>query len=124
MNIGVKFNLSSLEIIKPGTYHFLSSLKFSTLSFKREGAKGASFLEVKLFTNGHISKWVRNSKYLLDYFGKLERLIFSIKICLLFWPCCAQQPGGHVAVLFSSINKQANNYWPCQHHLKLLSTME
>ena len=37
-------------IIKPGTYYFLASFNFPALSFKREGAKKASFLEVKLFT--------------------------------------------------------------------------
>jgi hypothetical protein len=51
-------------IIKPGTYYFLPSLNLSALSFKREEAKEASFLEVKLFTRQHISKWVRNNMYL------------------------------------------------------------
>ena len=46
-------------IIVPGTY-----ILFQTLSFIREGAKLASFLEVKLFTRLHISKWIRNSMYL------------------------------------------------------------
>ena len=36
-------------IIKPGRYYFLPSLNFLALSFKREGAKEASFLEVKIF---------------------------------------------------------------------------
>ena len=71
-------------MIKPGACYFLTSLNFPVLSFKREGAKETSFLEVKLFTNGHISKWVRNSKYLLDYFGKLERLNFSLQFV-----CCS-----------------------------------
>ena len=45
---------------------FLTQFEFSlpALSFKREGAKKASFLEVKLFIRRHISKWVRNSMYL------------------------------------------------------------
>jgi hypothetical protein len=53
-------------IIKPGTMYmlFLTQFGFSALSFKREGAKEASFLEVKLFTKWHISKWVRNSMHL------------------------------------------------------------
>ena len=47
-------NLSSLElniteIINLGTCYFLPSLNFPTLSFKREGAKEASFLDIKLF---------------------------------------------------------------------------
>jgi hypothetical protein len=43
---------------------FLTQFGFSALSFKREGANEASFLEVKLFTKWHISKWVRNSMHL------------------------------------------------------------
>jgi hypothetical protein len=39
--------------------YFLPSLNFPALPFKREGAKEASFFEVKLFTRRHISKWVR-----------------------------------------------------------------
>ena len=69
-------------IIKPCTYYFLPSLNFPTLSFKREGAKEASFLKSKIFTRRHISKWVRNSMYCtwLDDFGKLERLNFSMQM--------------------------------------------
>ena len=48
----------------PVTYYFLHSLNFPALSFKREGAKEAFFLEAKLFTRRHISKWVKNSMYL------------------------------------------------------------
>ena len=47
-------------IIKPGTYYFLPSSNLPALLFK-SWAKEASFLEVKLFTRGHISKVVRNS---------------------------------------------------------------
>ena len=50
-------------IIKPGKYYFSASLIFSALSFKRKGAKEATFLEVKLFTWWHISNWVRDSIY-------------------------------------------------------------
>ena len=65
-------------MIKPGTSYFLASLNFPVLSFKREGAKEASFVEVKLFTRWHITKWLKNSMYTwLDYFGKLERLKFK-----------------------------------------------
>ena len=56
-----KFGSSSSFI---HSYYFLASLNFPTLTFKREGAKEASFLEVKLFTRRRISKWVRNSMYL------------------------------------------------------------
>jgi hypothetical protein len=43
--------------------YFLPSLNFLALSFKREGAKEASFLEVKLFRRRHFSKWVSKKQY-------------------------------------------------------------